>query len=214
MVAPCGHRQDYGKNMTSIGKLARDFVRAYYLALIIMLVCAVNQFFVTALRYDRALIGTEPWRLISAHFVHFGWPHYLMNMGALGLIWLIFAKRLLLWEWLCVLIGSAFLVSLILHFGYGQYRYYVGLSGVLHGLIAVGAWREWRFDKLYSGGVALGLCAKLGYEHFFGAMPGSAKTAGGPVLTQAHLFGAITALIIIILIDFWKRRAALKSTLD
>src|SRR5688500_16756843 len=39
-----------------------------------------------ALRYERAaVLGTQPWRLLSAHAVHLGWAHCLMNAGGLAL---------------------------------------------------------------------------------------------------------------------------------
>jgi hypothetical protein len=43
--------------------------------------------------------------------------------------------------------------------------------------------------------VAILLC-KLGYEFVFGALPGSEDMAGGRVLTEAHLLGAIGGVMV------------------
>jgi len=39
------------------------------------------------------------------------------------------------------------------------------------------------------------LLAKLAYEQLYGALPGSAATAGGPVIVDAHLYGSIAGII-------------------
>ena len=44
--------------------------------------------------------------------------------------------------------------------------------------------------------LAVFLVGKLVYEQVIGVMPYSAKSAGGPVVVDAHLYGAIGALII------------------
>jgi membrane associated rhomboid family serine protease len=83
----------------------------------------------------------------------------------------------------------------------------VGLSGVLHGLFLYGAIREIRYYPT-SGYVLLTvLIAKLMWEFFNGALPGSEDMAGGRVLTDAHLLGAIGG-ISVWLIEWAKEKAS------
>jgi len=87
-------------------------------------------------------------------------------------------------------------ISAGLWWGMPDIRFYVGLSGVLHGLFLYGALREIRFYPT-SGYVLLAvLIAKLVWEFFNGALPGSEDMAGGRVLTEAHLLGAIGGVVV------------------
>ncbi len=70
-------------------------------------------------------------------------------------------------------------------------RYYVGLSGVLHGLFLYGALREIRYFPVSGYVLVTVLIGKLLWEFFNGALPGSEDMAGGRVLTEAHLLGAV-----------------------
>ena len=73
--------------------------------------------------------------------------------------------------------------------------WYVGLSGVLHGLLVaglIGSIRQRRAESLVLGAV---IAAKLGWEMLVGPMPGSAEAAGGAVIVEAHLYGAAGGLI-------------------
>lgn len=145
-----------------------------------------------ALRYSRPDIAAgELWRLASGHLVHLGWSHFAMNIAALMLIWLLVGRSFRPLQWLLIIglaiagIDAGFWVlDTGLH-------WYVGLSGVLHGVLVaglVGAWRRSRFDISL---LLLLLTAKLVYEQLFGAMPGSASSAGGAVVVNAHLYGAL-----------------------
>ncbi|MEM9492678.1 MAG: rhombosortase, partial [Myxococcota bacterium] len=73
--------------------------------------------------------------------------------------------------------------------------WYVGLSGVLHGLLIAGLICGWRQAPGESGALGVVVAAKLAWEQFGGALPGSALTAGGPVIVDAHLFGAAGGLV-------------------
>lgn len=149
------------------------------------------------LRFEhRAILGGEIWRLLTAHLVHLGWAHYAMNMAALALIAglvpvLSSARRLL-----AMLTVSALAVSLGLLVFSPDVDWYVGLSGVLHGLFAAGAVTMLIGERRAEGGLLLALLiAKLLWEQTAGPMPGSAATAGGRVIVDAHLYGAIGGLL-------------------
>lgn len=194
-------------NVSSVG----EFFSVYWLALVIALLCGTLQLFGfdNALRYDRNLVSsTEPWRFLTANFVHLNWSHYWMNMGALGLLWLMFVRRLSTAEWLSVFLLSSLIVSTGVQFLNLDLYWYVGLSGTLHGVISAGVWRELRYDKFFALSVGVLTFGKLMYEQFYGALPGSEESAGGPVVVDAHFYGAIGGIVSIALLDLiqrWKK---------
>ena len=148
------------------------------------------------LRYDRAAIAAgEAWRLLSGHFVHLGVPHLLMNAAGLGLVWFLFGREFgaVRWIWIVILtvagISSGFWVL------DPQLNWYVGLSGLLHGLLAagiVGALLRQRRDAAL---LAVLVTAKLAWEQIVGPLPGSEGTAGGTVIVNAHLYGTLSGAV-------------------
>lgn len=154
------------------------------------------------LRYDRlAILHGQWWRVISGNIVHLGWPHLLLNLAGLILVWLLFRQTLTTRSWTFVTLASAAAVGGGLLLFDPALQWYVGLSGVLHGLFAAGL-----VTALYAGNrgdwLLLALfAAKITWEQLVGTMPGSAEIAGGNVIVDAHLYGAIggavTALLLI-----------------
>ena len=144
------------------------------------------------LRYDRAAIfDGQWWRLISGNLVHLGWPHLLLNLAGLILVWLLFHHALSTRNWIVVTLSSALAVGGGLLLFDPDLRWYVGLSGVLHGLFAAGI-----VAALFSGKRAEWLLlilfvTKLVWEQTVGSLPGTAELAGGKVIVDAHLYGAI-----------------------
>ena len=57
------------------------------------------------LRYQReALAHYQWWRLISAHLVHLGWRHALLNCGGLAAVWVLFAREFPPRRWLWIVL--------------------------------------------------------------------------------------------------------------
>ena len=148
------------------------------------------------LRYDRtAILDGEWWRLISGNLVHLGWTHLLLNLAGLILVWLLFHHTLNTRNWIVVTLSSALAVGGGLLLFDPDLQWYVGLSGALHGLFAAGI-----VAALFSGKRAEWLLlilfvAKLTWEQTVGSLPGTAELAGGPVIVDAHLYGAIGGAI-------------------
>lgn len=148
------------------------------------------------LRYDRtALLGGEAWRLLSAHIAHLGWGHLAMNLAGLALIWMLFGRFYTALQWSIVTLFCMIGISLALLALQPEVHWYVGLSGVLHGLFVAGVLAS--LAAGYRAELALLglLVAKLAWEQLHGALPGSADIAGGNVLVESHLYGAITGLV-------------------
>lgn len=146
----------------------------------------------SALRYSRPDIGAgELWRLASGHLVHLGWSHFAMNVAALLLIWLLVGRSFRPLQWLLIIAGVMAGIDAGFWFLDTQLLWYVGLSGVLHGILAGGLVGAWSGSRVEVPLLLLLLAAKLAYEQVFGAMPGSESSAGGAVVVNAHLYGAL-----------------------
>ena len=147
-------------------------------------------------RYDRlAITSGELWRLFSGHFVHLGWSHFALNAVGLMLICYIVAAQFRPIQWL--LISLLIIVGIDLGFWFlePQLAWYVGLSGLLHGLLAAGVAdgaRNGQLDALVIGGL-LGI--KIIYEQLVGPLPGSIDASGGDVVVAAHMYGAIAGAL-------------------
>lgn len=149
------------------------------------------------LRYDRgAIIDGEYWRMLSGHFVHLGASHYLLNVAGLLLIWYLIGTAFSLTHWLLIAAGTIAGVDLGFWFFSPGLIWYVGLSGLLHGLLAAGILATLRSQTKEASVLAVLLVGKLVYEQFVGPLPGSEGSTGGTVIVDAHLYGAISAAIL------------------
>ena len=137
------------------------------------------------LRYDRAAIGAGGWwRLLTAHAVHLGWHHLILNELGLVLLWSLFAQDYDPVQWCIIVFAGALAICSGLWWLSPRVGWYVGASGVLHAVMAAGtarhlaqrAWDRWI--------LVLGLCGKLAWEQYGGP-------AGPLVVVDAHLYGAL-----------------------
>lgn len=91
------------------------------------------------LQYQREAVESgQWWRLISAHFIHLNINHFLINWVVFTLAWMLVAsERLTSKEWLLTFAGIALFCSLGLYLFSPDIITYVGLSGVLHGVLVL-----------------------------------------------------------------------------
>lgn len=146
------------------------------------------------LRYERALIGEQPWRLVTGHLTHLGWAHLWLNLAGLALIWVLFGHLLQIRTWVAALVVSALMVSGGLYLFDTDLAWYVGLSGVLHGLLVLGALASWREEPRIALLLLAVAAAKLAWEQFTGIDTGTGRLVGGAVIVNAHLYGALGGL--------------------
>ncbi len=144
-------------------------------------------------RLERSLVASEPWRVATGQLVHLGWLHLALNLAGLGIIWALFGRILSVRQWLTTILACAAGVSLGLLCFSPDLEWYVGLSGVLHGLLAAAALVQLlrRPDRMIVA-LLVGLAAKLGWEQWTGGDPATARLIGGAVVADAHLYGALT----------------------
>jgi rhomboid family GlyGly-CTERM serine protease len=188
------------------GRLKRLAGWSVPLALIVMIVvpAALGDSARDLLMYDRSAIGHgEYWRLLTAHFVHLGSSHLLLNLVGLVLAWLLVGKNYAALEWIFVLMLSLIAASAGFWFIDKDMLWYVGLSGALHGLLLAGALRGLRSHLAESVLLCVLIVAKLAFEQLAGPLPGSESASDGPVAVNAHLYGAIGGLLAAAIL--WRR---------
>jgi len=160
-------------------------------------------------RFDRSAIsGGELWRLASGHFVHLGGPHLALNAAGLALVWFLVGQVFDGRQWLLVLGVSLMTMDLGLWFLNPGLEWYVGLSGLLHGFLAAGLVERLRRPDRETLVLAALVLGKLVWEQLSGPMPGSESTAGGPVVVDAHLYGALGGVLAALVLRIRVRGAA------
>ena len=171
-----------------------------YFLLVALLISIIAQwslgFGVDWLQYSRTDIQSgQWWRFITGNWVHLTWRHWLMN--ALGLLAIIslYPNTLqiksiwLALFWCCLAVtGGVWLLN-------PEIYMYVGLSGVLHGLLVVLIIADYSVNKHFLNLFLLfAVVVKLVWEGTQGPLPGSESMAGGNVIVQSHLYGFVGGL--------------------
>lgn len=149
------------------------------------------------LRFDRTGIADgEAWRLLTGHLVHLGVSHTLLNLAGLVLVWFLVGRAFTGRQWLWVMAGSVAAIDLGLWFGSPGLEWYVGLSGLLHGMLAAGIVAGLAARSGEALVLAVVVAGKLAWEQFAGPLPGSEATSGGAVIVDAHLYGVIGGALV------------------
>ena len=119
-------------------------LRTWSAVLVILLACVVLAAGGDELRelgrYQRdAIENGQYWRLVSGHLVHLGLGHLWPNLAALVIVAALFDGELRNADWWRVSLASAAAIDVGLYAFEPDVAWYVGLSGVLHGIVAAGA---------------------------------------------------------------------------
>ena len=186
------------------------------LALVLVVLGLAHEWVNPWLNYDRAaVLDGQIWRLVTAHLVHLNAWHMAMNLTGLLLCWFFFTDlftRRLLWLWLGVsapVVGAAF-VGLD-----PELTRYVGLSGLLHGLLVLLLVLGWRGNPVLHTVVLAVVAGRLFWEQrpdydteYLQAF------IDGSVYVNAHLYGALTGLALaaaVLIQRYLRRRATISS---
>ena len=152
----------------------------------------------TGLVYQRAaILAGQYWRLWTGHFIHLSWNHAALNALGMFLIYCLFHAELRtvrMMGLVCLLPGC---VGGILLVGFGSLHDYLGMSGVLHGLLLYLLLHNRHYPLALRGGVWVILMVKVMWEQsgFYNAQE-LAHFIGGPVATQAHFAGVISSMVL------------------
>jgi rhomboid family GlyGly-CTERM serine protease len=150
-----------------------------------------------ALDWQPTLIASQPWRTVTAAFVHWTPLHLAANLAGCAVLALLGHRAALGRRQSIAGVIALPLTQLALLLRPDLQRY-AGLSGELHALAAIAALtllaRHGR-DRFIGVAVALGLIAKLALEHPFG--PALRETPGFdfPVAPFAHFTGAVAGAL-------------------
>jgi len=141
-----------------------------------------------AWRYQRdAIADGEIWRTLTAHLVHLDAGHAVLNALGMALLWGLFARTWNPRQWLFAVALSLLAINLGFWFLSPQLQWYVGASGLLHGVFACGCIALLRERDWVGAAATVLFIAKLAWEHWMGPLP---FEQGGAVVTVAHLYGA------------------------
>ena len=154
-----------------------------------ILVCPLTK---GPLRYDASGISHgQLWRLLTANLVHLGWVHLFRDVPAIFVIWFGFSRVLTERGWLLLLLVDGLAVTLGLYFFVPSVQWYVGLSGVLYGLVVCAGVLLLPARPILGAIMVIGTTAIVLYGVFVGPLPIQELHLGGAVIPQAHLFGLI-----------------------
>lgn len=154
--------------------------------------------------WDReALANGEAWRLVTGHLVHLGWSHLLLNLAGLALIVWIVGRAWDMQGWLVVSLVTIGVIGVGFWALNPELEWYVGLSGLLHGLLAAGLVVGVVRRETESLVLAVLVAGKLAWEQLAGPLPGSEGASGGAVIVDAHLYGAVGGMLAAL--AMWRR---------
>lgn len=178
------------------------------LALVMVLADWAGPQLASQLQYDRVAVNQgQWWRLFSAHLLHTNHWHLLMNLAGLLVIFLMHGPHYCCSRLLFLMVSGFALIGLLLWLWSPATSYYVGLSGWLHALLVWGACKD--IQRQWSSGwlILAGVCAKIGWEQWQGASQQLITLINAEVATDAHLYGAISGLLLYLLslsYQYWR----------
>lgn len=176
-----------------VNQRASWYVFTVAIVVILVLTLQSNPAWHAWFEFNAALVWQQPWRLLSAHFVHLDYLHAALNIAAWLLITLIFGThfnaRSLFNAVLIIAVVCAIGVAIL-----GAPARFVGLSGVVHGLLLTSLLLERRQqqghpDWLIDSAIAL-LCLKIVAESFGWQFSAGLLDSGADVW-RIHLAGLV-----------------------
>ena len=159
--------------------------------------------------YHNGIAEGEIWRLISATFCHTNFNHLVLNIVGLIITLALFIDFFKTIKILPIIIFSSLFIGLCLFFFDTEVIWYVGLSGVLHGLFSYGVTTDIGKKDPWGYLLGAGLVIKIIYEQMFGASQSTINLIAAQVLVNAHLYGAIAGFIFYI-----GKRYIIQKTID
>jgi len=165
------------------------------LTLVTLLLATIQGWSEPWLEFNRGAIDRgQWWRLVTGHWVHYGFYHLLMNGAALLLCGYVLLLDLKPGHYAALLVTCLLAVGLGLYWGNQELGYYAGLSGALHGLLVAGLLLGLHQTPRLYGLALLVVAVKIGREQWPGFDTAHPLLAV-PVAVDAHLYGAVTGLI-------------------
>ena len=170
------------------------------LSVVLASVSLLGQFGPEWLSYDRvSILNGELWRLVTSHLTHTGFNHLALNILGLIIVFHLFGQLFSTRFWILSIAVCMLGISLGLLVNHPELGWYVGLSGVLHGLIVVGTIGAIKSKCHIGYFVLIAVFSKLIFEQVYGASQNTINFINSPVIVDAHFYGAITGLFLALL---------------
>lgn len=165
------------------------------------------------LDWQPALAAAQPWRALSAAWVHWSPTHLLANLaGCAALAWLGWRARLGPGQALAWLAAWPLTQAMLL--GWPALQHFGGLSGVLHAGAAIAAIellaRRGR-ERLIGSLLGAGLLLKLTLEAPLGPAMRELEGWDIAIAPAAHLSGTLAGALCALLLRAWRMRQALRQ---
>jgi rhomboid family GlyGly-CTERM serine protease len=152
------------------------------------------------LRFERkAILEGELYRLFSAHIVHLNWAHSLLNITAAVIGWFLLKDSMSTQQWILSIVICGLIISILL-FCIPDLQWYVGFSGIVHGLMLQGLVLEQHIRFVKKALLICALFLKVFYEYWQGSSSAEIELINANVVVEAHLFGLLAGLVMIIYI--------------
>ena len=120
-------------------------------------------------------------------------------MAGLWLCLMLTDVRWSLWRWVLLVLALSLCISILFWFLNPQINWYVGFSGVLFGLYVTAAINAWPRQRFLSSMLLAVIGVKIVMDMVPSVKIDSSDLIGVPVLADAHLYGVISALIIVVM---------------
>ena len=182
-------------------------IKPFSLVITIVLACLAVQLFapesLELLRYQSKEVDSgEWWRIITANFCHSNWNHFGLNMVGVLLIDYLFQPIVSI-KTRSALLAFCILVNTILLHSFLNLHWYVGMSGALHGFLIGNALFSLKKARWLGVATILVVSAKLITELNWEINSATAGFIDANVVEEAHLFGAISAVIFYLFYLIW-----------
>ncbi len=168
-----------------------------FLALIIPFMILLQAIGPEYFRYQRDWSTTgEAWRLVSAHWVHVGWMHLLLNGLSLVVCVSLTTPGWSTRRWLIYTLLMALGISILVEIFNPEIHDYAGHSGILYGLYVLGAVSLFPRDRLIAVLVISAIVIKVFMEQFNFYDFNTGEIIGARVVVDAHMYGLLIAIVI------------------
>lgn len=183
--------------MISLAACRRQIPWIFLILALVALVIQLNPTWRDPLIYQRGQIG-QIWRLWTGHWVHFGWPHFLVDTGLFLILgWMLERRHPRLA--VSSLVFMPLFISLAIYVFDSQMQRYAGLSALNLGLLLILALQGWQRDwrDWFWPAVLVIYVAEIVFEIMSGGSGGGMIQFDDPhvkVATSAHIAGAVYAV--------------------
>lgn len=171
--------------------------KTFFVSCVLLIACYPNELILNFLRLNLNVGAQEffsqPWRLITGHIVHSSWTHLFLNLLNFLLLRLVFYEWLSVRVFISVILVCALVISLGLWW-IGDLAFYVGFSGIIHGLLVYLLLNYRSKHPILFSMILVFVFGKIIYEQLYGASPDLVAVIGVNVATDSHALGVLASL--------------------